>query len=187
MTLTFSKPAVDLRKVLDFDIENVPGFYWYDGETTSRLHTIVCAFTRNPGKMYKWQMKWDAKLGLHFPTTYFERFKALVESADAVTGHNILKHDIPILNGYAERNGVEPIKWPHVIDTLKERRKKNLKGVPGSQEFLADASGADEKKMHVGIHTWELAAAGEPKAMKIALDRCISDVKSHIEINFNHV
>lgn len=167
-------------RVLDFDTENIPGFYWYDERCTDFLHTIACAWADDPKDYHVWQMRWSSKLGMHFPRRSYMEFKEIVESAGIVTAHNVARHDIPLLNGHADRYGLPRIKWPRVVDTLTHIKKSS--GVPRSQEYLADREDLGEKKMHVGLYTWEGAARGKPDAMQVVADRCLSDVISHIEL-----
>jgi hypothetical protein len=167
-------------RILDFDTENNPGFYWYDGKPTDILHTIACAWLDDPSDNHVWQVRWSARLGLHFPPSSFRAFRRIVESADIVTAHNVVRHDVPLLNAYADRGHLERIRWPRIVDTLTDI--KDTGGMPRSQEYLADRDRTSERKMHVGLHTWERAARGEPEAMKIVADRCLSDVFSHIEL-----
>lgn len=167
-------------RILDLDLENIPGFYWHDEVCTDQLHTLAWAWHDDPGNVRCEQMRWSRTLGMHFPARAFEAFRKDVEAAGICTAHNINRHDRPILNGFADRNHIERIQWPKIVDTLTQLR--GSKGTPRSQEYLADRYDLGEKKMHVGLFTWERAARGEPDAMAVVADRCISDVRSHIEL-----
>jgi len=170
----------EAARVLDFDTENRPGFYWYDEKCSDILHTIACAWVDDPKDNHVWQLRWSRIRGLHFPDSDYLRFKRIVESADIVTAHNVKRHDIPLLNAHADRNGLPRIAWPFVVDTLQDI--KATKGMPRSQEYLADRHELHERKMHVGMSIWERASCGEPEACQIVADRCLSDVLSHIEL-----
>ena len=166
-------------RVLDLDTENRPGFYWYDEKCSDILHTVACAWVDDPKDNHVWQVRWNRERGLVFPDRAYLQFKRIVESAGIVTAHNIVRHDIPLLNAHADRNHLPRIEWPMAVDTLLDIT--HTKGMSRSQEYLADRDKLHERKMHVGMHTWERAACGEPAACKIVADRCLSDVLSHIE------
>lgn len=167
-------------RVLDFDTENRPGFYWYDEKCTDMLHTIACAWVDDPKDNHVWQVRLSRDRGLYFPDRSYLAFKRLVESAGIVTAHNVKRHDIPLLNAHADRYHLPRIQWPMVVDTLLDI--KATKGMSRGQEFLADRDTTKERKMHVGLHTWERASCGDPEAMQVVADRCLSDVLSHIEL-----
>lgn len=169
------KPLV----VLDFDTENSPAFYWYDEKSTDVLHTIAASYLDDE-EVFSWQRRWDPKRGLLFPQKGYLAFKAMVEQADVVTCHNVIRHDVPLLRAYAFRESLPEIQWPRVEDTMKMVGKG--KGLPKGQEYLADHFKLGERKMHVGLHTWERASLGDPEACQIVRERCESDVRSHKEL-----
>lgn len=164
--------------ILDFDTENGPGFYWYDDTTTSLLHTVSSAWVHNPGTMLTQTTKWYSKRGLQVEPLHEFRYR--VEHADIVTGHNILKHDIPLLNAHMDRTGQARLKWPHVVDTMKLRQ--GVRGLPKSQEYLLDLFDIEAEKMRVPLSVWERAWRGEPEASAIVVERCESDVLGHIAL-----
>jgi hypothetical protein len=173
----------DPPRVLDFDTENVPGFYWYDGVTTDLLDTIAWSWMDEDDVEVETLTNFrQADTALTFPASGYERFKSVVATADIVTGHNILRHDIPLLNATGLRLGLPQIAWPRTVDTLQLLRNMGLKGFPKGQEYLADHFQIGERKMHVGLHTWEKAARGDPEARKVVIERCVSDVISHKEL-----
>lgn len=165
-------------RVLDFDTENVPGFYWYDDKTTDFLHTVAWCWVDNPKLVEYLTTYWDPKRGLVMQD--LGPFLAALSQADAVTGHNIKRHDIPLTNGHALRYGLKPIAWPAPLDTLQMFPKTG--GISKSQENLAALYDLAEQKMRVPLPVWERASRGEPAASKIVVDRCISDVRGHAEL-----
>ena len=174
-------------RILDFDTENVPGFYWYDGATTDLLDTIAWSWMDETDVEVETITNFhvnfrDPTTSLTFPASGYVRFKEVVESADIVTGHNILRHDIPLLNATGLRLGEPQIRWPRTVDTLQFLRNMGLKGFPKGQEYLADHFGVGERKMHVGLYTWERAARGDLEARGVVIERCVSDVISHKEL-----
>lgn len=166
-------------RVLDFDTENVPGFYWYDGKTSDILHTIAWTWL-GEDTVESVTTVWNPEVGLQLEQGGFERFLAALTLATVVTGHNIKRHDIPLLNAHAVRHQLPPIQWPTAHDTLL--MFPPMKGMPRGQEYLADLYALEERKMHVGIHLWEKASRGDREASKVVVDRCKSDVVSHAKL-----
>src|SRR5690349_17074327 len=80
-------------RVLDFDIENRPLAYWYDGATTAEITAIAACWMDEPRSMRVWL------LGPDEPLEMLEGFLFMYNLADMVTGHYIRRHDLPILNG----------------------------------------------------------------------------------------
>ena len=164
-------------RVLDFDCENGPGFFWYDGNTTSMLHTVSAAYV-DEGRVQTWTTKWSPTKGLYVED--LTRFRKMVESAGAVTGHNIIKHDIPLLNSHFDRLDQPRIRWPHVIDTMKLITKGM--GMSRSQENLLSMYHLEREKMTVPLAIWEKAWRGAKKESAIVVERCETDVLGHIAL-----
>jgi hypothetical protein len=102
--------------------------------------------------------------------------KAL-RSADVLTGHNILRFDLPVLNAECLRCGLEPLRQISVQDTIKLPRTKGFKK---GQDDLSRAFGVKLKKKGLTWTEWDEAYEedGWPKAV----DRCVSDVRQHKEL-----
>jgi hypothetical protein len=104
----------------------------------------------------------------------------MVESAGAVTGHNILRHDIPLLNSHFDRMDQPRIEWPHAIDTMK--LITGGMGMSRSQENLLAMYELNREKMTVPLAIWEKAWRGSVKESRIVVERCETDVLGHIEL-----
>lgn len=165
-------------RVLDFDCENGPGFFWYNDTTTSMLHTVSAAWVDSPGQVHTWTTHWKPPLGLVVED--LSKFRKLVESAGAVTGHNILRHDIPLLNSHYDRLDQPRITWPRAIDTMKLIR--GGMGMSRSQENLLAMYELSREKMTVPLAVWEKAWRGAKKESRMVVERCESDVLGHIEL-----
>jgi hypothetical protein len=171
----FDHPA---GRVLDWDCENGPGFYWYDGKATSLLHTVSAAWVDTPEEVTSWTTRWRPPRGLVVED--LSRLRKMIESAGAVTGHNIVRHDIPLLNSHFDRLDQPRIEWPHVIDTMSLIR--NGMGMSRSQENLLAMYELNREKMTVPLATWEKAWRGSVKESRIVVERCETDVLGHIEL-----
>lgn len=166
---------LEASKVLDFDTENVPGFYWYDGKASDRLHT-VCWSWMDEDYVAESTTVWVEKSGLELDSN-LEAFWAAVEKADAVTAHNIKRHDVKLLDAYRFRNGLPPLRWPHIIDTMDMAPKGG--GMSRSQENLATMEALIQEKPHLPLVVWEEAARGDPDACREVVERCVADVRQH--------
>lgn len=161
-------------RILDFDTENTPGFYWYDGKPTDRLHTVAWSWMDEDYVAVS-TTEWVEKSGFEMDSN-LEAFWVALESADAVTAHNIKRHDKGLLNAYRFRNGLPPLRWPRIIDTMSFAPAG---GMSRSQENLATMEGLFEEKPHLPLAVWEEAARGEPDACREVVERCVADVRQH--------
>lgn len=97
-----------------------------------------------------------------------------ISKADMVTGHNLERHDLPVINAECMRLGLEPIRSVLVQDTMRLFRSK---GFRKSQENLGVLLQIPEKKLHLGWQAWENAYAEAD--WQTIRDRCESDVLMH--------
>jgi DNA polymerase elongation subunit (family B) len=97
--------------------------------------------------------------------------------ADVVTGHNLLRFDLPVLNADAMRLGLPPLGPKAVQDTM---RLPKAKGFKKGQDNLAGLLGTYERKLALDWQQWEDAYA-EP-GWPVVKDRARSDVIMHKEM-----
>lgn len=97
--------------------------------------------------------------------------------ADMVTGHNLLRFDLPVLNADIMRLGLPPLGPKLVQDTMRIPRSKGFKK---GQDNLAGLVETYERKLALGWQQWEDAyrAPGWP----VVMDRARSDVIMHKEL-----
>lgn len=158
-------------KVLDFDIENRPLSYLGNDYTTSEITAIAASF--GPSEpMYCWL------LGRDEPEVMLGRFVQLWDEADVVTGHYILMHDIPIINGALLEYGM-PVLSPKLVSDTKVHLIKS-KGVSKSQESLAAMLGIEFPKVHVGQLEWREANRLTPAGLALTEMRVTGDVRQHM-------
>ena len=150
-----------LRKLrtLDFDIENRPLNYAGEDFTFSEITAIAWQFIGE-------RTHYVLCLGDVPFRTMLLGFVAAYVQADLITGHNIIKHDLRILNGALLEEGLSPLPPKLVCDTYADLKKKG--GVSGSQESLAQMLGIRARKTPEGI----------AKTKR----RCVGDVKQHIQL-----
>jgi DNA polymerase elongation subunit (family B) len=102
---------------------------------------------------------------------------AAIEEADIVTGHNLIRFDLPVLNAECARLGFPALGRARVYDTIRWSKTKGLKK---GQDDLSLMLGVRRKKKTMGWAEWD-QAYGEDGWPDI-LDRCRSDVRMHAEM-----
>jgi hypothetical protein len=161
-------------RVLDFDIENRPLSYAGDDFTFSENTAIAWHFIGEPGAPLV------AALGEVTGEAMLRQFLVAYEDADMVTGHNILKHDLPLLNGASLELGLAPLSPTLVQDTYKHLKRKA--GVSGSQESLAQMLGVEAPKIGMDQASWREANRLTPAGIEKTKLRCSSDVIQHMAL-----
>jgi DNA polymerase elongation subunit (family B) len=106
-----------------------------------------------------------------------ERLAPLVEAireADALTGHNIIRFDLPVLNAECARCGIDPLPKIRVYDTTRLWR---MKGFKKGQDNMSHNFALKEEKMKLDWSEWD--AAYEEDGWPVAVERCRTDVIQH--------
>jgi hypothetical protein len=168
-----------LGRPLCFDLENKPGAYWYDGNTTS----IITAFG------WKWADQRSVRTMLLRPDGYFDAsfdpvpytaedaytlFRHELDEAGVVFGHNIRRHDLPMLNANMLRHKLPPLGELLTTDTCRDLPKTG--GWSKSLENMASMYGLPGKKYTMSQPMWEAANALTPDGVELARKRVASDV-----------
>lgn len=169
MTLTIRAP-----KILDFDLENRPLSYLGSDFTTSEITAIAFGWYPDSEFIGSWL------LGRDDPKEMLSRFVDLYNLADIVTGHYILLHDLPIINGALLEYGMPPLGPKLVSDT-----KVHLtggKGVSKSQESLADMLGVEAPKIQMTQAKWREANRLTPEGITETRKRVEGDVRQHMQL-----
>lgn len=102
---------------------------------------------------------------------------AALDEADVVTGHNVIRFDLPILNAECLLLGLPLLGSVLVQDTIRLPRSKGFKK---GQDNMAHALGVKEEKLPLNWAQWE-EAYGDA-ALATLKERCASDVLMHIEM-----
>ena len=161
-------------RILDFDIENRPLAYWYDGMTTAEVTAIAACWMDQPTTMRVWL------LGRQKPKAILEGFRRMYNQADLVTGHYIRRHDLPIINGGMLEAGLPPLEPKLTCDTKLDLVKR--KDLSASLEELGEMRGLTVKKQHMSNHAWREANRLKPSGIQQARERATSDVILHMEV-----
>ena len=178
-------------RVLDWDLENRPLNYAGEDFTFSEITAIAWKFIGEPGPIHALCLG-PTNLG-SMPEGYKEQagfvvphrtmllgFVAAYVQADLVTGHNIIKHDLRILNGALLEQGLSPLPPKLVSDTYLHLKRKG--GVSGSQENLAQMLNVKSSKVGMSQVAWREANRLSDKGIALTRKRVTADVRQHIQL-----
>jgi DNA polymerase elongation subunit (family B) len=100
-----------------------------------------------------------------------------INQADMLTGHNIARFDLPVINAEAMRLGLEPIRKALVQDTMKVLRAKGFKK---GQDNLGRLFNTTEQKLALDWQAWQ--DAYDEDGWKTIRRRAESDVLMHKQL-----
>lgn len=161
-----------MRRTLDFDIETRKiGFH-----SAGRFAPDGCEITS-----IAWSWVGDKRVNcvqrdVDAPIDLSEFIKAWDE-ADIVSGHYVLKFDIPVIQGHLLENGLPPLTPKLVSDT--KTHLVSRAGLSASQENLAGLYGLAEQKFHMADYMWRESTRLTPDGIEQTRRRVIDDVKQH--------
>ena len=157
--------------VLDFDIENRPLNYAGEDFTFGEITAIACMTIGKRRSLESWV------LGEVEMEQMLAAFLARWNTADVVTGHNIIRHDLPWLNGMLLELGLGPLPAKMVHDTYSHLKRR--RGVSASQESLAGMLGVPAPKIAMSQMAWRQANRLLPEGLVKTRARCVGDVVQH--------
>lgn len=161
-------------RVLDFDIENRPLSYWYDGQTTAELTGLAMCWSDIPSSMKVFLLgRDDMRYALQMFTEWYD-------AADMVTGHYIRRHDLPHINSELMEMGLPPLKDKLTQDTKLDFVKKGDQ--PATQEYLAELFGVKSPKVQMSQHDWRRANRLTREGIVETEERVTGDVLQHMEL-----
>lgn len=160
------------HKVLDFDIENRPLSYLGADFTTSEPTAIGWGWCHEDTVSVR-LLTTDPRSLYHMLVDFVEMW----DEADMVTGHYILRHDIPILNGSLIEHNLPPLKSKLVEDT--KVHLQGFKGLSKSQENLSDMFGVDAPKVQMNTPKWREANRLTQAGLDLTEQRVVGDVIQH--------
>lgn len=173
------------RRRLCFDLENRPLAYWYDGQTTSE----ITAFG------WKWDDEDEVRTlllrgGGRFETddgrrisyrAAYELFVSELRSADLVYGHNIRRHDLPMLHDtLVHRLHLPGLGRLTTTDTFRDLSRGRTLSV--SLENLAARYGLPGEKRRMTQPDWENANMLGTGGVAAARERVASDVRLQTQL-----
>jgi len=167
-------PPETLTKILDFDLETVAAGF-ADPEWVPQKITCVA---------WSWVGSEEVVSRIATSEGLFRRperrrkmliplLEAIAE-AEMLTGHNIIRFDLPVLNAECMRLGLPILEATLVQDTIRLRRTKGFKK---GQDNLVALTGVPIPKLSLSWQEWQLAY--EEKGWATVVERCVTDVKGH--------
>ena len=164
------------RRTLDFDVETVSAGYADPNWVPS--HVTAYAFSWIGEKKITVDALPIKDLFDRDVKAYFiQPLLTAIAEADVVTGHNIIRFDLPILMTETMRLGLPTLNPVLVQDTIRLPRTKGFKK---GQDNLGVLLETLTKKKSLNWEEWD-RAYGDPNS-KVVKERVRSDVKMHKEI-----
>lgn len=172
-------------KILFYDIETTLAKSYHFGQWKQNLsvkqqveegHLLSHAWAWGDDKVVGSILTRDEVLA-HDPERLVLEAWSLLDNADIVVAHYGKKFDIPKLNGYFLKYGLNPPSPYKVIDTKEISSKKFL--LPfNSLEYLAKALGVQQKIDNSGIQLWIDCDKGKQEALDEMLLYNIGDIEA---------
>lgn len=155
---------------LDLDIENRPISYLGQDFTTPDITAIA------------WSLGGTVECYVQSKHSGSQRkmlaaFRRAWDEADGATGHNLRRHDLPIINGALMELELEPLDAKLVCDTYGDFKKRS--GISRSQENLAEMLGIESPKIGMSTPKWRKANRLTPDGVELTRLRVIGDVVQH--------
>jgi len=164
-------------RILDFDIETAPLTYW-GLRPTALITAIASCFADDLSSMTV------RLLGRDDPVEMLEEISDKYNEADMVTGHNIRRFDLPMINGALLEHGLEPLKPKMTQDTYLDMKKRG--DIPASQEYLLDLFNLGTK-IHMGQHAWRQSNRLRPEGLEKTYKRVSGDVYDHMKLRVHMI
>ncbi len=119
------------------------------------------------------------------------RIKETIQAADIIVGWNSILHDIPLVNARLLKNGYDPIRTGDIhgvrhLDLMWYAGGQSLKIGSRKLDNVAKFLGCENQKTPLDGTTWQLAGAGDVKAMDDIVEHCEADVEVLREV-FGHL
>jgi len=162
------------RRILDLDVECVSAGFddpeWVPRKITCAAwswigsNEVQCTIATPLGLMGKPELR----------RQMLEPLLAEIEAADMLTGQNILRFDLPLINAECLRLGLPLLPKKLVQDT--KRIAKTL-GFKKGQDNMGDLLGVRPRKIHMSWQAWQ--DAYDEDGWESIKKRAITDVKQH--------
>ncbi len=156
-------------RILDFDIETVATGFG-DPQWVPQKVTVIAWSWIGEDKVEHTTDLMEALDDKNLVAPFLEAYN----EADMVTGHNLLRFDLPVLNGECIRRGIPGLGPKLVQDTMRIIRTKGFKK---GQDNMGQVLRVPNPKMALSWAEWQ--DAYEEKGWKTVIERCESDVLSH--------
>lgn len=179
MSPRLSRPApipLSTRRVLDFDLETVAAGYadpnWVPSHVTAWAFSWV-----GKSRIHVGALPVASLFDRHAKAVFLEPLLAAIRQADVLTGHNLIRFDLPVLQTEMMRLDLPSLTPVLVQDTIRLPRSKGFKkGLDNLGVLLETLT----RKRSLNWEEWD-RAYGEPDLATVKA-RVRSDVKMHKEV-----
>ena len=172
--------------VLDFDFESRPLWFWWDKPTaiiTALSYMLVIGGAPDHDSLRNEIAPLATRSAY---TDWVQHVAELLTSADILTGHNIDRFDLPLLQAQLMRTGSAGLPKLITQDTMRLLKRRDMSV---SQESLINYAalhatcpiGMPIYKHHLSIPEWEDASMGWDEK-GILTERPTSDVHGHVHL-----
>jgi DNA polymerase elongation subunit (family B) len=172
-------------RILDFDFESKPLWFWWDKPTaviTAVSHMESVGGVPNHDSLTTTVAPHDSREAY---AEWIAAVAAVLTGADLLTGHNIDRFDLPLLQAQLMRCGLPSLPPLQTQDTMRLPKKRDMSA---SQESLINYAalkavcpiGMPIYKHHLSIPEWEDSAMGWNNDLLI--ERPMSDVHGHVHL-----
>ena len=168
------------HKILILDIETAPtsAFVWGRWKQNVGLNQV-----NSEGYILTYSAKWlgDDKIACNRikepenDRVIVEELSALIDQADIIVAHNLVKFDLPTIKLRMLYHGLPPLKPVRLVDTLQVA-KKAFRFPSNSLDSIASYLGLPRKLGHSGFDLWRRCMQGEDAAFEEMLDYNRQDV-----------
>lgn len=162
------------KHILDFDVETISAGFADPNWVPQRITVIAWSWIGSREVRYATRRDTAASM--------FIEFLKDLRMADMVTGHNLIRFDLPVLNADLIRTGFSALPTLMVQDTMRVPKAKGLKK---GQDNMARLMGVRARKRNMDWQEWDeayewddLIAGGDVSWAKV-IERCVTDVKQH--------
>lgn len=154
------------RRILDWDVESRASGFGDPDWVPQSITAIAWSWVGEDHVWYATQLD---------GTDYmFDMFLEAYNQADMVTGHNLIRFDLPVLNADLMRHKYPPLQRMLVQDTIRIIKTKGFKK---GQDNLSTLLHNPISKMAMNWQEWQ--DAYEESDWATIIDRVTSDVQGH--------
>lgn len=172
----FSQKVIKELKILDFDVETLAAGFADPNWVPQKITCVSWSWIDSE----KVEVEVCGPMGFFKPELRRKMVKKLcdaISQADIVTGHNILKFDLPVINSECMRLDLPTLSAVEAQDTFRIVKSKGFKK---GQDNLGKLLKIVEQKQTLDWQGWE--DAYEEDGWQTVKNRCMSDVIMHKQL-----
>jgi len=167
-------PPESVTKILDWDCETIAAGFADPDWVPQKITCVAWSWIGSD----QIEARISTSEGLFSqPRKRYEMLEPLlqaIDEADMVTGHNLLRFDLPVLNSECLRLGFPSLRGILVQDTMRLVRTKGFKK---GQDNIASLVKVPINKLSLSWQQWQ--DAYEEPGWETVIERCKSDIASH--------